>query len=195
MKQAFPLSWPPAYKRTITRVSSKFGLTPEKAQDFLRNEIKLMGAVDLIVSSNVMTRKDGYVYGDMSSTKLDDPGVAIYFNYKKKAIVMCADKYLTPIENLIALAKGIEALRGMERWGVSEFMERAFTGFIQIEGPKEKEWYDVLEVKEDCSADVIKANWRRLCKDWHPDKQKGNSDKFIEINRAYDKAKTLKSFT
>lgn len=191
MIQAFPIQWPLGYKRTIIRKPSKFNTPPEKAQLFLRNEIKLLGAIDLIVSSNVVPRKDGLLYYDMSSSKIDDPGVAIYFKYHDKDVSMCCDQYLTPIENLYALAKGIEALRGMERWGVSEFIDRAFTGFAALPESKgvtviETCW-SILGIEEKSGQEAIKKAYRDKAKISHPDTG-GSTELFNKLTAAFNEA-------
>lgn len=138
---AYPLQWPVGYKRTPPdkRTRAPFKQTPDKAQKFLRQEIERMKATDLIISSNVPVRKDGFLYSDQMSAEIDDPGTAIYFKYQGRDVAMCCDRYVRVMDNIYALGKGIEALRGMERWGVSEFLQRAFTGFKAL---PEKSSYD-----------------------------------------------------
>lgn len=189
--EAFPLSWPIGYKRTKTRKSSPFKQTPENAQIFLNNELIRLGVQSLIISSNVPVRKDGYLYTDMATSKIDDPGVAIYFKYKEQDVSMCCDTYERPWENVYALGKGIEALRGMERWGVSEFMERAFTGFKAL--PEQTNgatvtWWKILDLPEDANSDMIKSAYRKLSLIYHPDMPTANAEKFIQITKAYEEA-------
>lgn len=192
MHQRYPLHWPVGYKRTKNRSSSRFKQTGENAQIHLRNEIHRLGANNLIVSTNCQIRNDGYVYSDMSMAKLPDPGVAIYFNYKGKDVSMCCDTYLTVCENIYALAKGIEAIRAIERYGISEFMERAFTGFKELPASSQVElpnWWDILEVKPTATLDDVKEAYRRLAIRYHPDKPgTGNAEKFIQVQKAYEHA-------
>lgn len=57
-----------------------------------------------------------------------------------------------------------------------------------------KNYYEVLGVKKDASADEIKSAYRRLAKKWHPDvyatdtetKRNEAKDKFTEIQHAYE---------
>lgn len=52
-----------------------------------------------------------------------------------------------------------------------------------------RDYYDILGLKRAASADEIKQAYRKLSKEWHPDKHKGDKkaeDKFKEINEAYE---------
>lgn len=168
----------------------------EQAQRFLRSEISRLGGTNLIVSTNIPIRQDGLLYSDWMKRKIDDPGVAIYFKYNGKEISMCCDQYLSVWENIYALGKGVEALRGMERWGVSEFLDRAFTGFKELPYSTEAVaigWWKILEVSHDASKEQVIDAYRTLSKKYHPDNQKtGNSEKFIQVKAAYDQAMSLK---
>lgn len=48
-----------------------------------------------------------------------------------------------------------------------------------------KDYYQVLGVDKKASHDEIKKAFRKLAHEYHPDKNKGNEDKFKEINEAY----------
>src|SRR3989338_11661332 len=47
------------------------------------------------------------------------------------------------------------------------------------------DFYQTLGVSKNASADEIKKAYRRLAHEHHPDKDKGNEDRFKEINEAY----------
>lgn len=51
-----------------------------------------------------------------------------------------------------------------------------------------KDYYRILEVEPISTHEVIKTNFRRLAKVYHPDISKSNftADKFIEITEAYE---------
>jgi hypothetical protein len=194
MIEAFPLDWPIGYKRTRNRINSKFKQTMDEAQNFLRAEINRLGGKGLIVSSNIPIRKDGGLYADWMNKRIDDPGIAIFFKYQEKEVTMCCDQYERVWENIYALGKGIEALRGMERWGVSEFLERAFTGFKALPAAFEMpaptvNWWNVLEMDENATYFEVKKQYRILAQKYHPDnKESGNAEKFIQIQKAYENA-------
>ncbi len=48
-----------------------------------------------------------------------------------------------------------------------------------------RDYYEVLGVSKNASADDIKKAFRRLAHKYHPDKSGGDADKFKEINEAY----------
>src|SRR3982750_2469929 len=49
-----------------------------------------------------------------------------------------------------------------------------------------RDYYEVLGVSKDASADEIKKAFRRKAVELHPDKQGGDEAKFKEINEAYE---------
>lgn len=170
---AYPLDWPLGYKRTQNRISSSFKQTMDRAQRHLHEEVKRLGGSDLVVSTDLPVRNDGMIYAAYLDKRIDDPGVAIFFKYKKKDVTMCCDQYFRVWENIYALAKGIEALRGMDRWGVSEFLERAFTGFAALPAAGESSatkpmWYEVLCVTNKAGEDLVKGSYRHLLKKYDP---------------------------
>jgi molecular chaperone DnaJ len=46
-------------------------------------------------------------------------------------------------------------------------------------------YYDILGVSKNSSADEIKKAYRKKAHEFHPDKGNGNTDKFKEVNEAY----------
>jgi molecular chaperone DnaJ len=51
---------------------------------------------------------------------------------------------------------------------------------------EKRDYYEVLGVSKDASADEIKKAFRKLAVKYHPDKEGGDEAKFKEINEAYE---------
>ena len=191
MIEAFPLHWPIGYSRSKEQIDSRFKVTMDRAQKFLHAEIDRLNATDLIVSSNIPVRKDGMMYSDWMRRIIDDPGVAIYFKYKGKDVAMCCDQYKRVYENIYALGKGIEALRGMDRWGVSDFIDRAFSGFKALpESVSTETWCDVLDLPANATYTQIREAYILKAKTAHPDVG-GSAEYFEKVNKAYKQAISL----
>ena len=184
MYKSYPLQWPVGYKRSSIRTESRFKQTSEKAQTFLRDEIYRLNAKNLVISSNVNVRNDGYLYADMCNSKISDPGVAIYFRYNDKDISMCCDKYQKPWENIYALARAVEGIRMMARDGVSEFLDRAFTGFKQIAAISSFDPWFVLGIASTKDVSEIKRAYHKQAAVHHPEKG-GDANRFQQLNDAY----------
>lgn len=195
MYEKYPLQWPAGYKKTppVDRIESQFKQTMHTAQQFLNKEIERLNATDLIISTNIPVRKsDGGFYSEYSSKRLEDPGVSIYFKINGKDRSMCDDQYVYVWENIYALGKGLEALRGIERWGISDFLDRAFTGFPALPESSslvQTRIWDVLWLSgQPASSDIIRKSYRRIARKVHPDQPGGSNDAFAELQEAYRQA-------
>jgi hypothetical protein len=207
MTEAYPLQWPEGWPRTAFNRESdrRFGsnraieespeglimrgtrrLTLGRARDQLFTELGRLGATNVVVSSNVPLRRDGRPYADESG--IDDPGVAVYFTFKKRQLVMARDRFVSVAGNMRSLTLAIEAMRQLARHGGDYMMERAFTGFLAIAPPDwKKPWRQVFGVKPDWSGDIT-ALYREKARNRHPDV--GGADTLMaELNAAYAEAK------
>lgn len=186
MIEAYPLYWPEGWKRCNYPQGSQFNCTFGKARAGLINEICRLGGSDIILSTNIPLRQDGLPYA--SAREPDDSGVAVYFKHKGNDMVFACDKYVLAWENMVAIRKTIEAIRGIERWGASDMMERAFRGFIAIEDGS-SEWRSILEIGESNSLHDAEQNYKRLRSRYHPDKDGGDRNMFIQLQKAIEQAR------
>jgi hypothetical protein len=187
--EAYPLHWPSGYERTAAgrRKHSQFKNTLGSARDFLKDEVRRIGGKNLIISTNIPTKQNGDLYADYARYKLEDPGVAVYFKYNDKDVALCCDQYERVWENVQALAKAIEALRGLERWGVSDFLDRAFTGFKALPATtlQEKDIWEVLGLSgKPESTIIIHQAYKQQAKKVHPDAG-GSEEDFHLLQEAY----------
>lgn len=160
------------------------------------NELKLLGARDVIISSNIPTRQDGLPYANVAAPA--DPGIAVYFNRHvqntKKPFVIACDTYRRVRENMRAIAATVEALRTIERHGAETMLEQAFSGFAALPPANvTKPWWEVLGVSEGCSLGQAQDAYRELARIHHPDVAGGSLDRMSEINVAYGQAKKARA--
>jgi hypothetical protein len=193
--EAYPLYWPDGRPRTPSyqRSRSKFDTSFARARDELVRELKLLGARDVVLSTNIALRRDGLpLAGQRQPT---DPGVAVYFTRPvrgggSRQLCFACDRWDKVEDNVWAVCKTIDALRGIARWGTGDMIEAAFTGF-QALPPAGRPWHAVLGVPPDASAFAIQTAYRDAALRCHPDRG-GSTDAMAELNRAYDEARKAK---
>lgn len=189
--EAYPLSWPLGRVRTgqYQREHSRFRITLGKARDEVVRQIEMLTGkrigADVIISSNLSVRREGLPYA--SQRQPDDPGVAVYFTYKKSQVCFACDRWRSVEDNLQAIAKTIDALRGIARWGTGDMLEAAFTGFTALPNPASEHWTDVLGVALHATGEQIREAYRLLRSTHHPDRG-GNATEFHRIQRAFEQA-------
>lgn len=190
----YPLTWPNGWPRTnpYLRANSRFKVKVDKAYRELVQELERLGARGIIISSNLKLRNDGLPY--VNQPRHDDEGIAVYFTRKGRDMVLACDKYASREANMRAITKTIDAIRGIERWGSSDLMERAFNGFAQLGHDDGRKWWDVLGVTSDASAFEIETAYMRRRSATHPDKG-GDATEFNAVLAAWEQAKQHKGAT
>lgn len=184
--QKYPLTWPAGWPRTSRwqRGPSNFKTTTDKAFRELIKELERLRASAVIVSSNLKLRQDGMPYANQP--RHDDEGIAVYFRRKGKDLVLACDKFTKREDNLRAITLTIQAIRGIERWGSSDLMERAFTGFTALPAPADvRQWWQVLECQPHSDHEFVESNYRRLRSQHHPDKM-GDPSEFNAVQMAWE---------
>lgn len=193
--EAYPLQWPAGRKRTerYAREHAKFDVSLARARDNITAEVKLLcggrWATDpqIVISTNLNLRRDGLPLANQRAP--DDPGVAVYFLYKKRQMSFACDRWLKVEHNMQAIAKTIEALRGIARWGTGDMLEAAFTGFAALPPPgAPKTWREVLGVHPDeRDMAVVRRFYKLAASVHHPDKG-GSHEVMAELNVALARA-------
>lgn len=195
---AFPLAWPAGYAVTSgpSRKRSAFQvLSVERSRKELLNQLKLMGAREIVVSSNLALRNDGVPFAGAKVSANLSPGVAVYFMRREKNYVFACDTFRTIEENMRALFLSVKAFRDIQRFGASDMLERAFTGFAALPpaGGAHEHWSVVLGLGSDASSETIKVAYRELARVQHPDNG-GDAETFSRITRAYEEAQKDRNF-
>lgn len=179
--EAFPLHWPVGWPRTKNPQPSRFDVSMAIARDGLVDQIRLLGGRYVVVSTNVALRRDGLPYANQSEPS--DVGVAVYFERKGKQMVFACDRWNRVRHNVRAIEKTIEAMRGIERWGASDMLERAFSAFEALPAPRADSWWETLGVHSKATPDEINAAYREKAKQAHPDNG-GSHDAMATLNAA-----------
>jgi hypothetical protein len=180
---AYPLAWPGGWPRTKRRERSRFGGRFANVRDELMREICLLGGRYIVLSTNVPLRRDGLPYANQAEPS--DPAVAVYFERRGRQMVFACDKWDRTKDNMRAIQKTIEAIRGIERWGASEMMERAFQAFEAL--PPPTHWSTVLGVPKAASREDIERAYRERAKATHPDVG-GTAEAMAALTAARDQA-------
>ena len=182
---AYPLHWPEGWPRTKSPQRSRFDGAFAKVRDELIREIGLLGGRYVVLSTNIPLRRDGLPYANQP--KPSDCGVAVYFERRGHQMVFACDRWDKVEDNMRAIQRTIEAIRGIERWGASEMMERAFQAFEALPPPSTGKWWEILGVDPKASRDEIERAFKRGAKEAHPDAG-GSTERMAELNRARDEA-------
>lgn len=186
-EQASPLSWPQGWPRARSRSDPKFGeqSIDVATQDVLA-ELGRLGARRIIISTNLRLRVDGLPYSGQPQPF--DAGVAIYFELGGKRTVLACDKWRKIQQNMRAITKHIEALRGQDRWGVGS-IERAFAGYAALPAPDD--WRQILgyEPGENPHITKVAERFRERAQKAHPDVPGGSHDAMARLNRGYETAR------
>lgn len=194
--EAYPLCWPDGWNRTTWRKRSSFKVpTFAQGRDTLLREVKLLGASDVVLSTNIELRLDGLPYAQRAEPM--DPGVAIFFKYTDKPMCFACDRWDRVRDNVRSVQLTIAAIRGIERWGASDMMERAFTGFLRLPAPgNDRNWRAVLGFANTDRPTIVEMEYefRKLARVHHPDRG-GDQDRFAQLQRARAQAREALGWT
>ncbi len=205
MAERFPLSWPVGWPRTPHPRKSPFdrNRSLDNARRKLDDELRLAGASLVRLSTNIELRLDGKPYSGWRQPA--DRGVAVYFVLDKKPVALACDRWDRVEDNVYALAKHVEALRGQERWGVGT-VAQAFAGYALPPPSGEpttpsrssggRPWREVLGFGDSFPAGLEKdalqlldLRFKRLARERHHDVGGSDSD-MAELNVAHHQALT-----
>ena len=198
-KTAYPLSWPDGWPRTEKhrRQESRFQRpvkfaarrhSMDEVRRELANEIDRLGARKAILSTNVRLRLDGLPYSNQAQP--DDTGAAVYFELKQKPVSLACDKWRRVEDNIWAIVKHVESIRGQDRWGVGN-IEQAFRGYMALpERASGSAWWETLGVTINASEEQVKDAYRLLVKKHHPDTG-GDVELFRRVQEAFNQSQQI----
>lgn len=192
LEPGYPLSWPVGRPRTRVPYRSGFGeggqgrVPVGRALREVREELRRLGVKQVVISCDLQRRLDGEPMASGRVAK--DQGVAVYFTLNTARHCLACDKWDDLGDNLWAIAKHIDSIRGQSRWGVGD-IAAAFAGYrMLVAMGAKKPWWEILGYKETpvgkMHASQVEAKWRDLIAQHHPDRG-GNSNQAAEVNAAW----------
>lgn len=177
----FPLIWPINEPRTRERLRAPFKTNRDVAVRELKKEFASLGAEDPVITSNAN-----------GSRTVTDPGVCVYYLMDKETLFIACDKWNTITDNIQAIRKTVEAIRGISRWGSSNVVKSALKGIGQLPPPSADftPWWIVfgLDSQPASFAEAKNAYFKQL-RVYHTDTgTKPDRQKHTALNLAIDEA-------
>lgn len=187
----YPLAWPQGWSRSVQQAPSRYRVAYDQARADLLRQLKLIAASQVVISSNLPLREDGLPFTKASPPP--DPGTAVYWTEPSGTVrVIACDKWRTVAENIRAIGATVTYLRGIERAGATEAMDKALNAFLAlpgVDGYEDGDWRAVLDFAAHIpiTPHDVKSRYFALSKIHHPDRG-GSSAKMQRLNHAYSKA-------
>lgn len=182
-----PLHWPMRRPRTSPakrRSNSAFKRSINMAIEDIKTEVRRLHGTDLVVSTNLELRIDGFPRSDRRAP--DDPAAAVYFTRNGSDLVFACDTWGSVAQNLQAIAMHLNAMRGQERWGVGT-LDQAFAGYQALaEDAASPPWWKSLGCEESPrTLDELRAAYHAQARRAHPDAG-GSQEEFTRVRRALE---------
>lgn len=181
--------WPGEPTKDRRRSQFKAGLTDTYYK--LERELLQLGCKRLVIQCDCdlrMIRQDGLLRSD---ARLNGPGIILSFESNHGPLSYPCDTFKNWDCNLRAIALGLEALRAVDRYGVTKRGEQ-YRGWQALPAPngdhwtaqQATEWLKALlglsEIR--MAADALEATFRLAERKTHPDLG-GNPNDFKKVQR------------
>lgn len=186
--------WP--VEHTERRRRSPFRTTLAGTVSELRTEIRQFPMRNVVLSlaiTETMLRNDGMPRSDARPAH---PGVILSFETKDAgALSFPGDSFTSWEDNLLAIVRTINALRSIDRYGVTRHAEQ-FASWRAIEARPASEFASVdaaisflvevvpIEWAHQVDRDNLRGLLRLAQRAAHPDSPTGDHDKMSRVNRA-----------
>ena len=169
----------PSPRKETERRRSQFKAPWNRTLSLLEKELMNLGAREVILEGGWRSdqiRVDGSPY---ASARTSHPAVILRFrDSENRPLAFPCDRFETWEDNVRAIALSLEALRAVDRFGVTKHSEQ-YKGFKAIEEPKQWTVDDAaqfLSIKTEMRADVLLAQpedyrraYRAAARVMHPD--------------------------
>jgi hypothetical protein len=205
----YPLAWPAGWPRhsgarkhaafskriwtggapgSATQYRRKEWLTVGDGISRLLDELRRLGARDIVISANLHRNLDGSIRASQAKM-LADPGIAVYFKLNRHDRVLACDRWYSAADNMAAIAGHIAAMRAQDRYGVGT-LDQAFAGYSALP-PRGATWRTTLGFTPDqvVTSAEVDAAFRARSKGAHPDQQGGSHDAMASLTAARAEAR------
>lgn len=186
--------WPG--ERTRSRQKSRFDSLFSATQDLLDSELKHLAAKNVVIQADCdrsEIRLDGRF---RANAKMRGPGVILSFDSKHGPLSYPCDKFTTWQDNLRAIALSLEALRKVDRYGVTKRAEQ-YKGWEKLP-PAPNQVATSVEAAAQVLAEIggggrnvilgsreeMLGSYRRAVLATHPDRYPGLVDSFKKVQEA-----------
>lgn len=191
--------WPgePTKVQTDARFRASYGET----LNLLEHELKQLHAKEITIQAfftHNQIRNDGWPFSKAEPSR---SGIILSFRTQDVPLSFPCDRYRTFDDNLRAIALSLQALRAVNRYGVTKRSEQ-YTGWKRIEAAP----LDGFRTKEDAAAFILTSSgeevhpgrirqiiedadirtpiYRLAARRLHPDALNGNHELFVKLQQA-----------
>lgn len=175
------------------RKTSQFSASWPSTLDLLETELRYLGAKEIVIQADVtpqMIRNDGMLRGDARPAS---PKVILSFESKHGPLSYPCDCFTTMQDNIRAIALALEALRKVDRYGVTARGEQ-YRGWERIGGPVGPSPMSAAQAAghlfiaagfnpRPLKRDELEDVYRKACSKTHPDAG-GSKEAFQRVQQA-----------
>jgi hypothetical protein len=187
-------NWPGTPTPSWRRKNASFRATYIQTLDLLEDELNKLKARDVLIQAYF--RRDQLRNDSWPKTNAapSDVGVIVSFDSPKGPLSFPCDNFNTFDDNLRAIALALQALRAVDRYGVTRNNEQ-YKGWAQIAAPtnqpspeaaartiENRTGISHLEIL--ASAEIFRIAYRQAAGKVHPDRPGGSQDLFVELSQA-----------
>lgn len=174
-------TWPG--ELTARRRRAQFSAAWRRTVELLDRELTNLDARNVVVQVDVAER-DIRIDGKLkANARPGHPGLVLAFDSKFGPLKYAVDTYDRFEDNVRALALALEALRAVDRYGVTKRGEQ-YTGWKAL--PAATDPADAIQTREQ-AHDYLSQRWdgdvKRALRETHPDRG-GDPDEFRRVVRA-----------
>jgi hypothetical protein len=183
-------SWPGEKRKIWQRKSGQFRAKYAQTLDTLERELNLLSAKNITIEayfSRDKIRNDGWPFSNAAPS---EPGVVVSFTGRTGELSFPCDTYESWQDNLRAIALALEALRAVDRYGVTQRAEQ-YKGWAKLPPATKTTSAAAIEflllhsgvLPKD--SESLKQAYRAAARKLHPDNsQTGNQGQFVMLQQA-----------